>query len=61
MSEIREEQRLIKTPSLQKLLVRGGAGNDNKARGMLCARQGERSKDKAKRPWTEEVPGAANG
>lgn len=59
MSEIREEQRLIKTPSLQTLLVQGG--HDNKAHGMLCARQGERYKDKAKRPWTEEVPGAANG
>lgn len=58
-AEIREEQRLIKTPSLQKLLVQGG--HDNKARGMLCVRQGECYKDKAKRRWTEEVPGAANG
>lgn len=39
----------------------GPGGHDNKARGMLCARQGEHYKDKAKRPWTEEAPGAANG
>ena len=28
---------------------------------MLCARQGEHYADKAKRPWTEEAPGAASG